>query len=157
DVSQAELLDLVRELNADRRVHGILVQMPLPRHVDEAKIIDAIDPLKDVDGFSPTSLGLLAAGRPRYLACTPRGILELLSRNGLSVKGKHVAVAGRSNIVGKPMALILLLKGHDATVSVCHSQTPDLGAITRQADVVIMAIGRASTLRADMVKRGAVV
>lgn len=156
-ITQAELLALVQSLNDDRKVHGILVQMPLPSTIDEAKIVDAVDPLKDVDGFGPVSLGLLAAGRPRFQACTPLGIIELITRNGLAVTGKHVVIAGRSNIVGKPMALILLLKEHNATVTVCHSRTPDLGAITRQADVVIMAIGKARLLKADMVKPGAVV
>jgi methylenetetrahydrofolate dehydrogenase (NADP+)/methenyltetrahydrofolate cyclohydrolase len=156
-VTQSELQGLVSSLNDDRRVHGILVQMPLPSHLDSARIVDAVDPLKDADGFGPVSLGLLASGRPRFLACTPRGIIELMTRNGISVTGKRVAVAGRSTIVGLPMALILLLKEHNATVTVCHSRTPDLGAVTRQADVVIMAIGKPNTLRADMVKPGAVV
>jgi methylenetetrahydrofolate dehydrogenase (NADP+) / methenyltetrahydrofolate cyclohydrolase len=157
DVTQADLLALVRELNADRRVHGILIQLPLPSQINDATIVDAVDPLKDVDGFGPVSLGLLTAGRPRFRACTPYGILKLLERNGISVTGKHVVIVGRSNIVGKPLALMLLHKGADATVTVCHSRTRDVGAITRQADVVVMAIGQANYLKADMVKPGAVV
>jgi methylenetetrahydrofolate dehydrogenase (NADP+)/methenyltetrahydrofolate cyclohydrolase len=157
--SQPELLDLVRRLNADPQVHGILVQLPLPRHINEAAIVDAVSPLKDVDGFGPESLGLLAAGRPRYLACTPHGIQQLLVRNGVRPAGAHVVVVGRSNIVGKPLALILMQKGQgaDATVTVCHSRTPDVAALTRQADIVVVAIGKPRFLRADMVRPGAVV
>ncbi len=158
-VSQADLLALIRRLNEDPAVHGILVQLPLPKHIDEAAIVDAVSPLKDVDGFGPESLGLLAAGRPRYLACTPHGVQQLLLRNGVPLAGAHVVVVGRSNIVGKPLALILMQKGPeaDATVTVCHSRTPDVGALTRQADVVVVAIGKAHFLRADMVRPGAVV
>jgi methylenetetrahydrofolate dehydrogenase (NADP+)/methenyltetrahydrofolate cyclohydrolase len=155
--TQGELLALIARLNAAPAVHGILVQLPLPRHLDEAAIVDAVTPLKDVDGFGPVSLGLLAAGRPRFRACTPYGVLQLLQRNGIDVTGKHVAIVGRSNIVGKPLALMLLLKGADATVTVCHSRTRDVGAITRSADVVVMAIGQANYLKADMVQPGAVV
>jgi methylenetetrahydrofolate dehydrogenase (NADP+)/methenyltetrahydrofolate cyclohydrolase len=157
DVTQADLLNLIADLNADRRVHGILVQLPLPKQIDEARVVDAVDPLKDVDGFGPVSLGLLTVGRPRFLACTPVGILKMLERNGVSVSGKHVVIVGRSNIVGKPLALMLMQKGADATVTVCHSRTRDVGAITRSADVVVMAIGQAQYLKADMVKPGAVV
>jgi methylenetetrahydrofolate dehydrogenase (NADP+)/methenyltetrahydrofolate cyclohydrolase len=157
--SQAELLALVARLNADPAVHGILVQLPLPKQIDEAAVVDAVAPLKDVDGFGPESLGLLAAGRPRYLACTPHGVQQLLVRNNIPVSGRHVVVLGRSNIVGKPLALILLQKGPgaDATVTVCHSRTPDVGALTRRADVVVVAIGRLRFLKADMVRPGAVV
>jgi methylenetetrahydrofolate dehydrogenase (NADP+)/methenyltetrahydrofolate cyclohydrolase len=157
--SQQELLDLLRRLNADPKVHGILVQLPLPKHIDEPAIVDAVSPLKDVDGFGPENLGLLAAGRPRYLACTPHGVQQLLVRNGVKLAGAHVVVVGRSNIVGKPLALILMQKGPeaDATVTVCHSRTRDVGALTRQADVVVVAIGKARFLRADMVRPGAVV
>jgi methylenetetrahydrofolate dehydrogenase (NADP+)/methenyltetrahydrofolate cyclohydrolase len=154
---QGELLALVHRLNTAPAVHGILVQLPLPAHIDESAVVDAVTPAKDVDGFGPISLGLLTAGRPRFLACTPRGVLELLARNNIPVTGRHVVVVGRSNIVGKPLALMLLLKGRDATVTVCHSRTRDVGAITRQADIVVMAIGQARYLRADMVKPGAVV
>ena len=158
-VSQGELLALLARLNTASMVHGILVQMPLPPHLDEAAVVDAVTPLKDVDGFGPESLGLLAAGRPRYLACTPAGVQQLLVRNGIDVRGAHVVIVGRSNIVGKPLALILSRKGPgaDATVTLCHSRTRDVGALTRQADVVVVAIGQARFLRADMVRPGAVV
>jgi methylenetetrahydrofolate dehydrogenase (NADP+)/methenyltetrahydrofolate cyclohydrolase len=155
--SQADLLALLGRLNADRAVHGILVQLPLPRHIDEAAVVDAVSPLKDVDGFGPESLGLLTAGRPRYLACTPHGVLQLLRRYDVPVAGRHVVIVGRSNIVGKPLALLLLQKGTDATVTVCHSRTADVGAVTRSADVVVMAIGQSQYLKAAMVKPGAVV
>ncbi len=155
--SQIELLNLIAQLNADPAVHGILVQLPLPPHLEEAAVVDAVHPLKDVDGFGPESLGLLTAGRPRFLACTPNGILQLLVRNGIALAGAHVVVVGRSNIVGKPLSLILLQKGVDATVTVCHSRSPDLPALTRSADVVVVAIGKADFLTADMVRRGSVV
>jgi methylenetetrahydrofolate dehydrogenase (NADP+)/methenyltetrahydrofolate cyclohydrolase len=157
--SQDELLALIARLNADPAVHGILVQLPLPAHIKEAVIVDAVTPFKDVDGFGPESLGLLTAGRPRYIACTPHGIQQLLVRNEIDIAGAHVIIVGRSNIVGKPLALLLMQKGAgaDATVTVCHSRTRDLGAMTRQADIIVMAIGRARMLTADMVKPGAVV
>jgi methylenetetrahydrofolate dehydrogenase (NADP+)/methenyltetrahydrofolate cyclohydrolase len=157
DTPQGELLALIARLNAAPAVHGILVQLPLPAHIDEATVVDAVTPLKDVDGFGPESLGLLTAGRPRFLACTPAGVMELLRRNGIAVAGKHVVIVGRSNIVGKPLAIMLIQKGADATVTVCHSRTPDVAALTRLADVVVMAIGKARYLKADMVKPGAVV
>jgi methylenetetrahydrofolate dehydrogenase (NADP+)/methenyltetrahydrofolate cyclohydrolase len=155
--SQADLIELIGRLNADRQVHGILVQLPLPGHIDEAAVVDVVEPLKDVDGFGPTSLGLLTAGRPRFLACTPYGVLEILRRNQIPVAGKHVVIVGRSNIVGKPLALMLAQKGTDATVTVCHSRTRDVGTYTRLADIVVMAIGQADYLKADMVRPGAVV
>jgi methylenetetrahydrofolate dehydrogenase (NADP+)/methenyltetrahydrofolate cyclohydrolase len=155
--AQAELLDLVRRLNADPAVHGILVQMPQPKANNEAVIVDAVNPQKDVDGFGPENLGRLAAGRPRFLACTPHGVYQLLTRNGVALAGAHVVVVGRSNIVGKPMALILMQKGIDATVTVCHSRSRDLPALARSADVLIVAIGQACFLKADMVRPGAVV
>lgn len=155
--TQDELLALIARLNADPAVHGILVQLPLPRHLNEDAIVDALHPLKDVDGFSPSSLGLLAVGRPRFLACTPYGVLKILERHGIAVAGKHVVVIGRSNIVGRPLALMLGRKEVDATVTVCHSRTPDVGAFTRLADIVVVAIGRANYLKADMVRPGAVV
>jgi methylenetetrahydrofolate dehydrogenase (NADP+)/methenyltetrahydrofolate cyclohydrolase len=157
--SQVEVLALVARLNADPAVHGILVQLPLPKQIDEAAVVDAVAPLKDVDGFGPESLGLLAAGRPRYLACTPHGVQQLLVRNNIPVSGRQVVVLGRSNIVGKPLALILLQKGPgaDATVTVCHSRTPDVAAVTRRADIVVVAIGQLRFLKADMVRPGAVV
>jgi methylenetetrahydrofolate dehydrogenase (NADP+)/methenyltetrahydrofolate cyclohydrolase len=153
----AELLGLIGQLNADPAVHGILVQLPLPKVIDEPAVVDAVAPLKDVDGFGPVSLGLLAAGRPRFLACTPYGVLKILQRNGIAVAGKHVVIVGRSNIVGTPLALMLSRKGTDATVTICHSRTPDLAAHTRRADIVVMAIGQADFLKADMVRPGAVV
>jgi methylenetetrahydrofolate dehydrogenase (NADP+)/methenyltetrahydrofolate cyclohydrolase len=155
--TQGELLALLARLNADPQVHGILVQLPLPRHLDEEKIVDFIHPLKDVDGFGPSSLGLLTAGRPRFLACTPYGVMQLLQRNGIATAGKHAVIVGRSNIVGKPLALLLSRKGADATVTVCHSRTPDIAHFTRQADLIVMAIGQPDYLKADMVKPGAVV
>jgi methylenetetrahydrofolate dehydrogenase (NADP+)/methenyltetrahydrofolate cyclohydrolase len=155
--SQADLLALIRRLNADPAVHGILVQLPLPPHYDEAAIVDAVTPSKDVDGFGPESLGLLAAGRPRFLACTPNGVHQLLVRNGVPVAGRHVVVVGRSNIVGKPLTLILMQKGVDATVTVCHSRSRDIAALTRSADIIVVAIGKAKFLTADMVRPGAVV
>jgi methylenetetrahydrofolate dehydrogenase (NADP+)/methenyltetrahydrofolate cyclohydrolase len=155
--TQGELLALIHRLNTAPLVHGILVQLPLPAHINEADIVEQVEPLKDVDGFAPESLGLLTAGRPRFLTCTPHGVMLLLERNGIAVSGKHVVIVGRSNIVGKPLALMLLQKGADATVTVCHSKTADVGAVTRQADIVVMAIGRAGYLKADMVRPGAVV
>jgi methylenetetrahydrofolate dehydrogenase (NADP+)/methenyltetrahydrofolate cyclohydrolase len=155
--TQDELIVLIDRLNASPQVHGILVQLPLPSHIEEAAVVDAVAPLKDVDGFGPTSLGLLAAGRPRFLACTPYGVLEILRRNSIPVSGKHVVIVGRSNIVGKPLSLMLSQKGTDATVTVCHSRTRNVGSFTRQADIVVMAIGQADYLKADMVKPQAVV
>jgi methylenetetrahydrofolate dehydrogenase (NADP+)/methenyltetrahydrofolate cyclohydrolase len=154
---QEELLRLIAQLNADPAVNGILVQLPLPSQIHEPAIVDAVHPLKDVDGFGPENLGLLAAGRPRYLACTPNGIVQILQRNHIAISGRHVVVVGRSNIVGKPLALILLHKGIDATVTVCHSRTRDIGSLTRQADIVVMAIGQLHFLKADMVRPGAVI
>ncbi len=156
-IPQADLLALVADLNADPAVHGILVQLPLPPHIDEAAVVDAVSPLKDVDGFGPESLGLLAAGRPRFLACTPYGVQQLLVRNNIPLPGAHVVVIGRSNIVGRPLSLILSQKGVDATVTLCHSRSRDLAALTRSADIVVAAIGKLHALRADMVRPGAVV
>jgi methylenetetrahydrofolate dehydrogenase (NADP+)/methenyltetrahydrofolate cyclohydrolase len=156
--TQGELLDLVALLNADPQVHGILVQLPLPKQIDEAAIISAVSPLKDVDGFGPENLGLLTTGHPRYLPCTPAGIQQLLMRNGYSPEGKHVVIVGRSNIVGKPLALILVQKarGADATVTICHSRTRNLRDVTCQADILVMAIGQPNFLKADMVRSGVV-
>src|SRR6266481_5757349 len=141
--TQAELLDLIARLNADTAVSGILVQLPLPKQIDEAAVITAVSPLKDVDGFGPENLGLLAAGHPRFLPCTPHGVQQLLLRNGIRLEGADVVIVGRSNIVGKPLALILMQKapGANATVTVCHSRSQDLPVITRSADIVIVAIG----------------
>jgi methylenetetrahydrofolate dehydrogenase (NADP+) / methenyltetrahydrofolate cyclohydrolase len=157
--TQAELLALVERLNADRAVHGILVQLPLPSQIDEAAIIRGVSPAKDIDAFGPENLGLLAAGYPRYLPCTPHGVQQILARNGVHVDGAHVVIVGRSNIVGKPLALILMQKAANAnaTVTVCHSRSRDLAALTRQADVVVVAIGQARFLKPDMVRPGAVV
>jgi methylenetetrahydrofolate dehydrogenase (NADP+)/methenyltetrahydrofolate cyclohydrolase len=157
--SQRELLDLINRLNADPAVHGILVQLPLPPQIDESAVLDAVTPLKDVDGFGPDNLGRLVDGRPRFVPCTPYGIQQLLVRNQIPIAGQHVVIVGRSTIVGKPMALVLAQKGEggDATVTLCHSRTRDLGSVTRQGDIVIVAIGKAKLLTADMVKPGAVV
>lgn len=155
-----ELLGLLAGLNADPEIDGILVQLPLPDHIDEAKVLVAIDPDKDVDGFHPVNVGRLATGDPNVLApCTPSGVIQMLLRSGVDPSGKHAVVVGRSNIVGKPMAALLLRKapGGNATVTVAHSRTADLGAITRQADVLVVAIGRPGTVTADMVKPGAAV
>jgi methylenetetrahydrofolate dehydrogenase (NADP+)/methenyltetrahydrofolate cyclohydrolase len=157
--TQAELLDLIARLNADPQVHGILVQLPLPKQIREADVIRAVSPLKDVDGFTPENVGLLAAGQPRFIPCTPHGVQQLLLRNGITVEGAHVVIVGRSNIVGKPLALLLMQKadGANATVTVCHSRSRNLPEITRQADIVVVAIGQAHFLKADMVRPGAVV
>lgn len=159
DTSESNLLDLVQRLNADPKVHGILVQLPLPRQIDENRIVQAVNPLKDVDGFGPISQGLLASGRPRFLPCTPAGIQQLLIHNQVPIEGAHVVIIGRSNIVGKPLALVLLQKGThaNATVTVCHSQTRDLPDIARQADILVAAIGSPRFVTADMVNPGAVV
>ncbi|MEA1928500.1 MAG: bifunctional methylenetetrahydrofolate dehydrogenase/methenyltetrahydrofolate cyclohydrolase FolD [Candidatus Auribacterota bacterium] len=159
EISQKELLDLIEMLNHDSRVNGILVQLPLPDQIDEGKILQAIDPDKDVDGFHPVNIGKLMAGEEGFLPCTPLGIMELLQRSGNSPDGKHVVVVGRSNIVGKPIAMMLVRKkvGANATVTICHTGTEDLGTITRQADILIVSAGRPSTITADMVKDGVVV
>jgi methylenetetrahydrofolate dehydrogenase (NADP+)/methenyltetrahydrofolate cyclohydrolase len=156
---QVDLLKLIADLNGDPQVHGILVQLPLPKQIEEAAIIRAVAPLKDVDGFGPENLGLLTAGAPRYLPCTPAGVQQILVRHDIAIESKHVVIVGRSNIVGKPLALILMqkAKGADATVTVCHSRTRDIGALTRQADIVVVAIGQAHFLKAEMVRPGAVV
>jgi methylenetetrahydrofolate dehydrogenase (NADP+)/methenyltetrahydrofolate cyclohydrolase len=155
DLSEAALLDRIAALNADPSIHGILVQMPLPRHIDAQKVIGAIDTRKDVDGFSVLSAGELMAGLPGLRPCTPWGCMKLIESTGQPVKGKHAVVIGRSNTVGKPMAL-LLLQAH-ATVTICHSGTPDLGVHTRQADILVAAAGRRNTVTADMVKPGSIV
>jgi methylenetetrahydrofolate dehydrogenase (NADP+)/methenyltetrahydrofolate cyclohydrolase len=155
DLSEAALLARIAELNADPAIHGILVQMPLPRHIDPNKVIEAIATHKDVDGYSTLSAGELMTGLPGMRPCTPYGCMKLIESTGLDLRGKHAVVIGRSNTVGKPMALLLLQA--NATVTVCHSATPNLGSHTRQADVVVAAVGRRHTLTADMVKPGAVV
>jgi methylenetetrahydrofolate dehydrogenase (NADP+)/methenyltetrahydrofolate cyclohydrolase len=155
DLSEAALLARIEALNADPTVHGILVQMPLPKHIDPHKVIEAIATSKDVDGYSVLSAGELLAGLDGFRPCTPYGSMKLIESTGQSIKGKHAVVIGRSNTVGKPMALLLLQA--NATVTVTHSGTPDLGYHTRQADIVVAAVGRANTLTADMVKPGAIV
>lgn len=154
-LTQSELLARIAALNADPAIHGILVQMPLPRHLDAQAVIEAIDPAKDVDGFSIASAGELMTGLPGLRPATPAGCMKLIESTGIDLRGKHAVVVGRSNTVGKPMALLLLQA--NATVTICHSATPDLGAFTRQADVVVVAVGRRHTLTAEMVKPGAVV
>lgn len=155
--SERELLDLIAKLNADSSVHGILVQLPLPKHINEEKVTLAIDPKKDVDGFHPVNMGNLLIGKKGFLPCTPHGVLILLERAGVQTNGARVAVIGRSNIVGKPMALLLSRKEYNATVTLCHTGTKDLAAITRESDIIIAAAGRPNTVTADMVKDGAAV
>jgi methylenetetrahydrofolate dehydrogenase (NADP+)/methenyltetrahydrofolate cyclohydrolase len=152
---ESALLERIRILNNDAGVHGILVQLPLPRGYSVDRVLETIAPAKDVDGFHPTNMGLLVLGNPRFVPCTPLGVMKLLEREGIALEGRHAVVVGRSNIVGKPMALLLLQKG--ATVTICNSRTPDLGAMTRQADVLVAAAGRPRLVTAGMVKPGAVV
>jgi methylenetetrahydrofolate dehydrogenase (NADP+)/methenyltetrahydrofolate cyclohydrolase len=154
-MTEAALLDRVAALNADPSIHGILVQLPLPAHIDAQKVIEAIAPEKDVDGFHVASAGALMTGLPGYWPCTPHGCMKMLEHIGYNLRGKHAVVIGRSNIVGKPMALMLLQQ--NATVTICHSATPDLKAHTLQADVIVAAVGKRNVLTADMVKPGAVV
>ncbi len=154
-MSEAALLERVHALNADPAIHGILVQLPLPAHIDAQKVIETISPAKDVDGFHIASAGALMTGMPGFWPCTPYGCMKMLESIGYKLRGKHAVVIGRSNIVGKPMALMLLAQ--DATVTICPSRTPDLAAITRQADVIVAAVGKRNVLTADMVKPGAVV
>lgn len=155
ETTEAELLDLIAELNAKKEVSGILVQLPLPKHMDEDKVIRAIDPAKDVDGFHPQNVGALVIGQKGFVSCTPAGIIELLKRNDIEIDGKHCVVVGRSNIVGKPMALLMLRE--NATVTVTHSHTANLKEICKQADILIVAIGKNQFITADYVKEGAVV
>ena len=159
DITQAELLSIVRAYNEDPTIHGYLVQLPLPKHIDADAVTDAIDPRKDVDGFHPVNQGLLLRGTPRFVPATPRGVVEMLLRSGHSPSGKRVVVVGRSNIVGKPLAAALLVKGKagDATVTVAHSRTPDLPAVCREADILVAAIGQPRFITRDMVKPRAVV
>ena len=160
DYSEASLLHLIDGLNHDPRINGILVQMPVPGHIDVSKVVRAIDPDKDVDAFHPVNVGKMLIGESDgFLPATPHGIQEMLMRNGYDVAGRHVVIVGRSNIVGKPLAAILMQKGKgaDATVTVCHSRTRDLGSITSQADILVCALGKARFIKADMVKEGAVV
>lgn len=155
--SEADLLKLIDELNADPTVHGILVQLPLPKHINEDKVIMAIRPEKDVDGFHPVNVGNMLIGRPGFLPCTPHGVIVLLRKAGIETSGKHAVVIGRSNIVGKPVAALLARKDVNCTVTMCHTGTKNMAEITRQADIIVVASGRPHTLTADMVKEGAVV
>ena len=159
NVTEKELLDTIDRLNNDDSVDGFIVQLPLPKHIDEQKIIEAIDPNKDVDGFHPINVGKTSIGLPSFVSATPAGILELLKRYNIETKGKHCVVLGRSNIVGKPMAQLMMLKAYpgDSTVTVCHSRTKDIAAITREADIIIAALGTPEFLTGDMVKEGVVV
>lgn len=155
DTTEEQLLSLIDELNQRADVNGILVQLPLPKHLDENKVIQAIDPRKDVDGFHPQSVGALSIGLPGFVSCTPAGIIQLLKRSHIAMEGKHCVVVGRSNIVGKPMALLMLRE--NATVTVTHSKTVDLPTVTSKADILIVAVGKKQFITADYVKEGAVV
>jgi len=159
ETAQEKLLGLIDRLNKDPKIHGILVQLPLPKHINETEVLYAIDPKKDVDGFHPVNVGKLMIGEPDYLPCTPHGIQQLLVRSGVKISGAEVVVLGRSNIVGKPIANILLQKkeGANATVTVCHTGTQDISFHTRRADILIVAAGKAKAVTADMVKEGVVV
>ena len=164
DTTEEQLLALVAELNTAADVHGILVQLPLPRQIDETRVLDAVHPLKDVDSFHPENVGLVAQGRPRFLPCTPHGCMQILHRSGIEASGKHAVVVGRSEIVGKPLASMLMQRNShlgpnaaNATVTVCHSRTANLAEITRQADILVAAIGQAGFIKSDMVQPGATV
>lgn len=155
DTSEDELLALIKELNKDSDINGILVQLPLPKHIDEDKVIHSIDPNKDVDGFHPVNVGRLSIGTKGFVSCTPQGVIELLKRSNISIEGKECVIVGRSNIVGKPMAMLLLRE--NGTVTICHSKTKDLKEVTKRADILIVAIGKAKFITSEYVKEGAVV
>ena len=155
ETTQDELNSLVEKLNSDEQIHGILVQLPLPRHLNEEEVLLKIDPRKDVDAFHPYNVGMITIGNPGFLPCTPAGVMQLLIRSGIEISGKECVVVGRSNIVGKPMALLLLAA--NGTVTVCHSRTRDLAEVCRRADILVAAIGKADFFTGDMVKEGAVV
>ena len=155
ETDERKLTGIIRELNDDKLIHGILVQLPVPKHIRPDNIIEAIDPRKDVDGFHPYNVGRLVAGRPCHPSCTPYGIMELFDRNGIELSGKDAVVVGRSNIVGKPMSFMLLSR--NATVTICHTKTKDLAAVTRRADILVAAAGKAQMIKGDMVKEGVVV
>ena len=159
DTSETDLLNKINQMNQDSRIHGILVQLPLPKHIDESTVLLAIDPAKDVDGFHPMNVGKMMIGEETFFPCTPHGVVQMLMRSGIETAGKHVVVVGRSNIVGKPVANMLLQKkeGANATVTLCHTGTTDLGSFSRQADILIAASGWPNTVTTDMVKPGAVV
>ena len=154
-MSQADLLALIEKKNADPKVHGILVQLPLPKHIDSKVILDAVSALKDADGFHPYNLGRLVEGNPVFEACTPKGVIKMIESTGVGIEGKRAVVVGRSNIVGKPVALMLLHR--HATITICHSKTKDLPAVCREAEILVVAIGKAKFVTADMVREGAVV
>lgn len=153
--TQVELLTLIEQKNADPKIHGILVQLPLPKHIDSKVILEAVSPLKDADGFHPYNFGRLVEGHPVFEACTPKGVIKMIESNGITIEGKRAVVLGRSNIVGKPLALMLLQR--NATVTICHSKTKDLPAVCREADLLLVAIGKAKFVTTDMVREGAVV
>jgi methylenetetrahydrofolate dehydrogenase (NADP+)/methenyltetrahydrofolate cyclohydrolase len=157
ETTQEDLLQLISKLNRDPQVHGILVQLPLPPQIDVEPVLEAINPRKDVDAFHPENVGRLVQGRPLFSPCTPQGVVELLRRNDVPIAGQRVVIVGLSDLVGKPLAVMLAQKGVDATVTLCHSRTADLAAITRQADILVVAIGRANFITADMVRPGATV
>ena len=157
ETKEADLVALVGELNDDPAIHGILVQLPVPKHISDKAVIDAIAPEKDVDGFTPVNVGRMMIGERCFLPCTPHGIIKLIEFSGMDVRGRHAVVIGRSNIVGKPVAALLSRKETNATVTLCHTGTPDVGKFTREADVVVVAAGRPNTLTGDMLKPGAVV
>lgn len=159
DSSQAQVLELVQRLNADARFHGVLTQLPFPAQIDETTVIRSLDPAKDVDGLHPFNIGLLAMGQPKFVPATPLGVQQLLLRTGHDPAGSHVVVCGRSNLVGRPLSILLSqkLEGANATVTLCHTGTRDMAGLTRQADILVAAIGRPGVIKADMVKRGAVV
>lgn len=157
ETTQAELVGLVRELNEDPAIHGILVQLPVPKHISDKAVIDAIAPEKDVDGFTSVNVGKMLIGEECFLPCTPHGIIKLIEFSGMDIKGKHAVVIGRSNIVGKPVAVLLSRKETNATVTLCHTGTKDIASFTRQADIVVVAAGRPDTLTGGMLKEGAVV
>jgi methylenetetrahydrofolate dehydrogenase (NADP+)/methenyltetrahydrofolate cyclohydrolase len=155
--TEAELLTVIDHLNEDSQIHGILVQLPLPKQISTEAVLEAVSPLKDVDAFHPENVGRLVQGRPIFLPCTPNGVIELLKRNHIATAGKHVVVVGRSDIVGKPLSIMLAQKGADATVTLCHSRTRDLPSVTRLADILVVAIGKPNFITADMVRPGATV
>ncbi len=159
NTTQKDLIALINKMNADPKINGILVQLPLPKHLNEGEVLLAISPDKDVDGFHPTNIGKMVAGQPAFLPCTPHGVIKLLQRNGVKIEGANVVIVGRSNIVGKPIANMLIQKNKNgnATVTVCHTKTKDLASHTRQADIIIAAAGKPNTITADMVKDGVVV
>ena len=157
DITEAELLAVVEELNNDPDVDGFIVQLPLPKHISEEKVTEAIDPRKDVDGFHPQNVGNMTIGAECFVSATPQGIVDLIKRYGIETAGKHAVVIGRSNIVGRPMSILLSQKGIDCTVTVCHSRTPNMAEICKQADIIVAAIGKPAFVTADMVKPGAVI